>query len=74
MNPTIYTMPAPGYKHDPRPDRYPTRDTWPKPGTTGTHKGRQVTLMTVWHQYRALFQTGPYSTMAANLQDFIPCE
>jgi hypothetical protein len=27
--------------------------------------------MTVYHQYRALFQTGPYSTMAADLQDFV---
>jgi hypothetical protein len=62
--------PIPGYKHDPRPDRYPTRESWPKPGTKGTYKGRPVQLMDIWHQYRALFKTGPYSTMAANLQDF----
>jgi len=66
--------PIPGYVHDPRPDRYPTRESWPKPGTKGTHKGRPVTLMEIWHAYRAVFKTGPYSTMAANLQDFIPCE
>lgn len=64
----------PGYTHNPAPDRYPTRADWPKPGTKGTHKGRPVTLMTVWHQYRALFQTGPYSTMNADLQHFIPNE
>lgn len=64
----------PGYTHDPRPDRYPTRESWPKPGTKGTHNGRQVQLMDIWHAYRAVFKTGPYSTMAANLQDFIPCE
>lgn len=64
--------PIPGYTHNPNPDRYPTRESWPKPGTKGTHKDRPVELMTVWHQYRALFKTGPYSTMAADLQDFIP--
>jgi hypothetical protein len=63
--------PIPGYKHNPRPDRYPTRESWPRPGTHGHHKGRPVKLMTVYHQYRALFQTGPYSTMAADLQDFV---
>ena len=66
--------PIPGYKHDPRPDRYPTRADWPKPGAKGTHNGRPVVLMDIWHAYRAVFKTGPYSTMAANLQDFIPCE
>lgn len=64
----------PGYKPRTTPDRYPTRADWPAPGTKGTHKGRPVTLMTVYFAYRALFQTGPYSTMAADLQDFIPCE
>lgn len=63
--------PIPGYKPRATPDRYPTRDSWPKPGTRGHYKGKPVTLMTVYFQYRALFQTGPYSTMAANLQDFI---
>lgn len=62
--------PIPGYVHNPRPDRYPTRESWPRPGTHGHHKGRPVTLLTIWHAYRAVFQTGPYSTMAANLQDF----
>jgi hypothetical protein len=27
--------------------------------------------MEIYHQYRALFKTGPYSTMAADLQDFV---
>jgi hypothetical protein len=63
--------PIPGYKHDPRPDRYPTRADWPRPGTHGHHKGRPVQLMDVYHAYRALFRTGPYSTMAADLQDFV---
>jgi hypothetical protein len=27
--------------------------------------------MEIYHGYRALFQTGPYSTMAADLQDFV---
>jgi hypothetical protein len=62
--------PIPGYKPRATPDRYPTRDTWPKPGATGTHKGRPVKLMEIYFQYRALFQTGPYSTMLADLQDF----
>ena len=74
MNPTIETKPAPGYVHNPRPDRYPTRADWPRPGTTGHHKGRPVQLIEVYFQYRALFKTGPYSTMAADLQEFIPCE
>jgi hypothetical protein len=63
--------PIPGYKHDPRPDRYPTRDAWPRPGVCGHVNGRAVKLMTIWNPYRAVFQTGPYSTMAANLQDFV---
>lgn len=71
MLPIIETRPAPGYRHDPRPDRYPTRESWPAPGARGTLHGRPVQLMTVWHAYRALFQTGPYSTCAANLQHFI---
>ena len=73
----IYHQPAPGYVHNPEPDRYPTRADWPRPGTVGHHKGRLVTLLTVWHQYYATFQTGHASTMRANLQDFIvegePC-
>jgi len=71
MLPTIES-PIPGYVHDPTPDRYPTRDTWPAPGARGMLNGRPVQLMTVWHAYRALFQTGPYSTCNANLQHFIP--
>jgi hypothetical protein len=63
--------PIPGYKHDPRPDRYPTRESWPKPGVKGTYKGKPVTLMEIYFQYYALFKTGPYSIMRANLQDFI---
>lgn len=53
-------------------DRYPTRETWPAPGTRGTHKGRQVELVEIYFQWYALFKTGPYSVMRANLQDFIP--
>jgi hypothetical protein len=71
---TIENRPVPGYVHNPLPDRYPTRKSWPKIGTKGTHKGRPVELMDIWHAYRAVFKTGPYSTMAADLQDFIPCE
>ena len=67
----IHHQPAPGYVHNPEPDRYPTRADWPRPGTAGHHKGRPVTLMTVWHAHYATFQTGPASTMSANLQDFV---
>ena len=63
-----------GYTHDPRPDRYPTRESWPKLGAKGTYKGRPVQLKEIYFQYYALFKTGPYSVMRANLQDFIPCE
>jgi hypothetical protein len=63
--------PIPGYKHDPRPDRYPTRESWPRPGTHGHHKGRPVQLMEIYFAYYALFKTGPYSVMRADLQDFV---
>ena len=63
--------PIPGYVHDPRPDRYPTRESWPAPGARGHVRGRSVQLMQIYFQYYALFQTGPYSTMRADLQDFI---
>jgi hypothetical protein len=63
--------PIPGYKHNPRPDRYATRADWPRPGAKGHHKGRPVQLMEIYHAYRAVFKTGPYSTMAADLQDFV---
>ena len=66
--------PIPGFKPRAVPDRYPTRESWPAPGTRGTHNGRPVTLMTVYFQYYALFQTGRYSVMRANLQDFETCE
>jgi hypothetical protein len=59
-----------GYKPAAAPDRYPTRESWPKPGTTGTHKGRPVQLLEIYFQWYALFKTGPYSVMRANLQDF----
>jgi hypothetical protein len=62
------------YWHNPAPDRYPTRESWPRAGTKGTHKGRPVVLMDIYFAYYALFKTGPYSVMRANLQDFIPCE
>lgn len=67
----MYESPIPGYKHDPRPDRYPTREDWPKPGTRGHIRDRPVILKMVYFQYRALFIDGPYSVMAANLQDFV---
>lgn len=70
MNPTFETKPAPGYVHDPTPDRYPTRADWPKPGTKGTYNGRPVTLRQIFFAYRAEFQTGPYSVMHADLQNF----
>ena len=70
----MQTSPIPGYRHNPAPDRYPTRADWPTRGTHGTLNGRPVKLMTVWHAYRALFQTGPYSTCNADLQQFIPDE
>lgn len=63
--------PIPGYKHDPTPDRYPTRADWPKLGTYGTYKGRPVKLMDIYFEYYALFKTGPYSVMRGNLQKFI---
>lgn len=72
MLPIIETRPAPGYVHNPAPDRYPTRADWPTHGTHGTHKGRPVQLLEVYFAYRALFKTGPYSTMLADLQHFIP--
>lgn len=63
--------PIPGYKHDPRPDRYPTRESWPRPGTHGHYKGKPVQLMEIYFAYYALFKTGPYSVMRADLQDFV---
>lgn len=64
--------PIPGYRHNPAPDRYPTRADWPTPGTHGTLKGRPVKLLEIYFAYYALFKTGPYSVMRADLQDFIP--
>ena len=69
----IQHAPALGYAHNPNPDRYATRDSWPMPGTRGHHNGRPVTLITVYHAHWALFQSGPYSTLAADLQGFV-CE
>ena len=63
--------PIPGFKPKTTPDRYPTRADWPRPGTTGHHKGRPVQLIEIYFQHYALFKTGPYSTMAADLQDFV---
>ena len=63
--------PIPGYKHNPRPDRYPTRESWPRPGTRGHYKGKPVQLKEIYFQYYALFKTGPYSVMRADLQDFV---
>ena len=72
MQPTIETRPAPGFKPNQAPDRYPTRADWPALGTHGTHKGRPVQLLEIYFQWYALFKTGPYSTMRADLQQFIP--
>lgn len=63
--------PIPGFKAKTTPDRYPTRADWPRPGTTGHHKGRPVQLMEIYFQHYALFKTGPYSVMRADLQDFV---
>ena len=63
--------PIPGYKHNPRPDRYPTRESWPRPGARGHYKGKPVQLMEIYFQYYALFKTGPYSVMRADLQEFV---
>ena len=63
--------PIPGYKHNPRPDRYPTRESWPRPGTRGHYKGKPVQLMEIYFAYYALFKTGPYSVMRADLQEFV---
>lgn len=71
MMPTIETKPAAGYQHNPRPDRYPTRESWPRPGARGHYKGKPVQLMEIYFQYYALFKTGPYSVMRADLQDFV---
>jgi len=30
--------------------------------------------MEIYFAYYALFKTGPYSVMRADLQDFVPCE
>lgn len=62
-----------GFRPRATPDRYPTQADWPRKGTIGHHKGRPVELMEIYFQYYALFKTGPYSVMRANLQDFI-CE
>ena len=76
----IHHQPAPGYIHDPRPDRYPTRADWPRPGTTGHHvkrPGESIVLRQIWHGYYATFQDG-YTMRSFDLQDFIvegePCE
>ena len=71
MLPVFETRPAPGFKPRSEPDRYPTRESWPAPGARGHVRGRPVQLMEIYFQYYALFQTGPYSVMRANLQDFI---
>lgn len=63
-----------GFEPRATPDRYPTRESWPQPGTRGHHKGRPVELREIYFAYYALFKTGPYSVMRANLQDFTPCE
>ena len=62
--------PIPGLKPRTTPDRYPTRESWPAPGARGHHRGRPVELMEIYFAYYALFKTGPYSVMRANLQDF----
>ena len=63
--------PIPGYKPRATPDRYPTRADWPKPGAKGHYKGKPAQLMEIYFQYYALFKTGPYSVMRADLQEFV---
>ena len=70
MLPTYETRDAPGYVPVHGPLRYPTRADWPAPGTRGTINGRPVQLMEIYFDFYALFQTGPYSTMRADLQSF----
>ena len=71
MLPVFETRHAPGYTPKSAPDRYPTRESWPAPGARGHVRGRPVQLMEIYFQYYALFQTGPYSVMRADLQEFI---
>lgn len=70
MQPVFETRPAPGYVAVHGPKRYPTRASWPAPGTTGTINGRPVQLMQIYFDFYALFQSGRYSTMRADLQAF----
>lgn len=70
MQPVFETRPAPGYVAVHGPKRYPTRADWPAPGATGTINGRPVQLMQIYFDFYALFQSGRYSTMRADLQSF----
>lgn len=67
----MYESPIPGFKPRTDPDRYPTRESWPRPGTFGHHKGRPVKLMEIYFKYYALFQDSPHSVFRADLQDFV---
>lgn len=62
--------PIPGFVPVHGPLRYPTRADWPTPGATGTINGRPVQLMEIYFDFYALFQSGRYSTMRADLQAF----
>lgn len=64
--------PIPGYKHNAAPLRYSTRESWPAPGTRGAINGRPVTLLKIYFDFYAEFQSGPYSFLRADLQTFIP--
>lgn len=66
--------PIPGYVHNPAPLRYPTRADWPTAGTRGTIRGRPVKLLKIYFDFYAEFESGPYSTLRADLQEFIPDE
>lgn len=70
MLPTIETRDAPGFVPVHGPLRYPTRADWPAKGATGTINGRPVQLMEIYFDFYALFQSGRYSTMRADLQSF----
>lgn len=67
----MHESPIPGFKPKTTPDRYPTRESWPRPGTRGHHKGRPVQLLEIYFHHYALFKDGPYSVFRADLQDFV---
>lgn len=61
---------APGHVRMHGPLRYPTREHWPAIGSTGAINGRPAKLLTVYFDFYALFETGPYEITRADLQAF----